>query len=336
MAEAEDHKYRFITRSARMALSTIAACGVAPSPENFAVFYVYAEKRHPELNMLIDRLMAEQRPFTQEVCASLQQKVLSPDRDLRAVREANECLSRTLKATQRDIGEARQITADFGTVLAEHADLDPRHQREPVGPSGDMGQIMEQLARVQARLKQSEDEVTALKTRLAEVERSVDIDALTGLANRRYLDENLEKIAGACRENGRGIGVLMADIDFFKTFNDKHGHAVGDHVLRLVARVIRDSVRPGDIVARYGGEEFTILLPGASVEDSRLVAKRIIDQLRGRSFLERHSGRPLGAVTLSIGLAVLTGDETGDAVLRRADRALYRAKSNGRDQIWGG
>lgn len=334
MVADEIFRQQRIAQFAQMAISTMLSAGVPLTPENYAVFYAYAENRLPDLNASMDRLFAEKRVFDAELCAHLYHEFLGAGDELDAVREVNEHLSQTLAATQRNIGDARQITQDFGTALKRHG--------EP-GSSGDQGEeaklehevatVVDQLAAVQARLQKSEEEVADLKSRLAEVEQQARIDALTGLANRRYLDEHLDEMVTACRAQGQSFSVLMADIDFFKAFNDQHGHAIGDQVLRLVARTILDNIRPGDVAVRYGGEEFAILLPDAGLEEGLEVAERINVSLRGRGFIERHSRRRLGNVTLSIGVASLDADEMIDATFRRADRALYMAKSNGRDRV---
>lgn len=146
-------------------------------------------------------------------------------------------------------------------------------------------------------------------------------DGLTGLANRRRLDADLA-------EGSTDIGptsAIMIDVDHFKAVNDKHGHQVGDEVLRRLATTLADNVRRGDVVYRYGGEEFCIILPGASIEEARRVGHRIVGAARTITL-------PDGShITVSVGVA----DGTGDAVygtLQSADRALYAAKEQGRNQ----
>lgn len=156
-------------------------------------------------------------------------------------------------------------------------------------------------------------------------------DALTGLLRQdvfmRALHNELQRI----RHDDSTSGLLMIDIDFFKRVNDTYGHRSGDHVLQSVARLIRDCVRPQDLVARYGGEEFTVILPGAGHDTAWAVAERIRSSVEQFPFLV--DGTTL-KLTLSIGISIAHGGgTTTEALIRTADRALYDAKNSGRNRI---
>lgn len=158
------------------------------------------------------------------------------------------------------------------------------------------------------------------------------VDMLTGLFNRRYLEETLPlELARAARQTG-SVGVLMIDIDHFKRYNSRHGHDGGDALLRGMGSLISSHIRKGDIACRYGGEEFTLILPGADIDGAALRANAIRVAAQGLAI--SHRGTPLGTVTLSAGIAAfpLHGN-TADEVLRAADVALLRAKANGRNRV---
>lgn len=157
-------------------------------------------------------------------------------------------------------------------------------------------------------------------------------DPLTGLFNRRFLDEALPLEEGRARRSGGGFGVVMFDLDRFKQLNDTCGHDAGDAALRAFAKLLQGSVRSGDIACRYGGEEFVLVLPGLSLADAVHRAERIRWAL-SRQLLE-HCGEMLGPVTVSAGVAAYP-DQGSDVatVMRAADRALYRAKENGRNRV---
>jgi diguanylate cyclase (GGDEF)-like protein len=191
--------------------------------------------------------------------------------------------------------------------------------RKPFEPS-------ELLARVHAavRNKALQDE---LRLRNAELELVSRTDALTGLHNRRHLEEQLQRLAGA----GDHLAVLLCDIDRFKQVNDTRGHAAGDEVLRVVAGRLREAARPGDLPGRWGGEEFLVVLPGTGPEEAAAQGERV---RRAVAATLVPLAEPL-AVTTSVGVAAGTGDGW-EGLVRRADTGLYAAKEGGRDRVVAG
>jgi len=159
-------------------------------------------------------------------------------------------------------------------------------------------------------------------------------DGLTGLLNRTAIMEMLRKeLARAARE-GNALSLLMVDLDRFKQINDTHGHAAGDAVLRESARRMQDTIRSYDGVGRYGGEEFLIVLPGCDGKSALVQAERVREIFAAAPFLtEQHNM----VVTCSIGASsrVRPSEADGDALLREADLALYRAKGDGRNRVGG-
>jgi diguanylate cyclase (GGDEF)-like protein/PAS domain S-box-containing protein len=169
--------------------------------------------------------------------------------------------------------------------------------------------------------------------RLREALRSQSIkDPLTGLYNRRYLTEMLERETRRCVRSEQPLGVLMLDLDHFKKFNDTYGHDAGDTVLREAAAFLSKSIRAEDIVCRFGGEEFVVILPTADLDASYARAERIRSKLHDLTVL--HQGQSLGMITVSIGVASLPLHGTSpNALFAAADAALYRAKREGRDRV---
>ncbi len=157
-------------------------------------------------------------------------------------------------------------------------------------------------------------------------------DHLTGLFNRRYMEETLERELLRASRRRHTLGIIMLDVDDFKQFNDTYGHAAGDAILHRLGGLLLEQVRGEDIPARCGGDEFVIVLPDASRDVARERAERI--RAHARRINLQFEGRPLGVVTLSLGIAAFPQDgATGAAVLRTADLALYRAKKAGRDRV---
>lgn len=157
-------------------------------------------------------------------------------------------------------------------------------------------------------------------------------DALTGLFNRRYLDEALPRELARSARSGQSVGIVLFDLDHFKRLNDDSGHLAGDAVLREIGALVRKTLRGGDIACRYGGEEFILVLPDASLDASARRAEALREAI-GRTSAE-FKGQRLGPLTASFGVAVFPlHGSTPEEILEAGDRALYRAKSEGRNRV---
>ncbi len=167
----------------------------------------------------------------------------------------------------------------------------------------------------------------ALEEANEKLSRQATIDVLTGLPNRRVLDERVEFEFRFALRHKTPLSVLLLDLDNFKKINDQLGHAEGDRVLQAAAQVLRDKMRATDLAARYGGEEFVVLLPGADTDGAILFAERVRAGLR-----ELQGGN--GAVTASLGIASIDATTSGGKrLIQRADEAMYEAKRSGKDRI---
>ena len=187
----------------------------------------------------------------------------------------------------------------------------------------------ELTARVHAalRTKRLQDELRDLNGELA---RLAHTDNLTGLANRRYLDEELTRLTARSNRHGGPLSILLIDGDHFKRVNDAHGHQVGDEALIALAARLAERLRAEDVIGRWGGEEFMVMLPDIERRGAETVAEALRRHVSDRP-LETSAG-PI-PLTISIGWAFKGSEDTADDLLRRADSALYEAKSGGRDRI---
>ncbi len=155
---------------------------------------------------------------------------------------------------------------------------------------------------------------------------AADTDALTGLGNRRKLDDVLQRLLHADRRQRLPFSLLMLDLDYFKAYNDDFGHQAGDDALREIGRLLRVALRPRDIAVRYGGEEFVLLVHGVRMPQLPVIAERILQAIRDNQW-------PLLPITASIGGAEVCGADSTATLLQRADASLYSAKRNGRDRF---
>jgi diguanylate cyclase (GGDEF)-like protein len=157
-------------------------------------------------------------------------------------------------------------------------------------------------------------------------------DPVTGLFNRRYMEETLDRDVSRAARRNDSLAVAMCDLDNFKAFNDSFGHEAGDLVLRQVAEVLAAQVRYGDVACRYGGEEFVLILPEVTPEVAHARSESLCKAIEALTI--SHRNRTLAKVTVSVGLAVYPRDgSTGEELIRAADRALYRAKNEGRARV---
>lgn len=187
----------------------------------------------------------------------------------------------------------------------------------------------ENLTRLNQELmmrSQELEQMVALSQQLATT------DSLTGLHNRRFLDENLGSIFALAKRHGDPLCVVLLDVDFFKQINDEHGHASGDEVLKQLADLIRLGIRDSDTSARMGGDEFAFVLPRTTVEQGAVFANSLLERTRAHGF-KLPSGKTLN-VTLSMGVVQLTDDiHSMEALYGAADRALYESKHRGRNRV---
>jgi two-component system cell cycle response regulator len=159
------------------------------------------------------------------------------------------------------------------------------------------------------------------------------VDGLTGVNNKRYFLEYLEREMGRCHRYGRPLTLMMFDIDFFKKINDVHGHLAGDYVLRELSQTIKRMVRKEQCFARYGGEEFALVVPEDGLEKSRIFAEKIRQTIEKKQFVFENQEIP---VTLSLGVADMTADMVEPLqFIKVADANLYKAKKTGRNRVVG-
>jgi len=191
--------------------------------------------------------------------------------------------------------------------------------------------IDERKKRQQQRVKRLGEKLREVEKELGSVRKEMELDPLTRLYNRGALDLQLERTASMSFFSQSPACVFMVDIDHFKLVNDTHGHPAGDAIIQQLAdRLVSTFPRKTDFVARYGGEEFCVLLPGANLEVCQRLGERLLEVVRGESFRYQEISIP---VTVSVGVAELMPGETVPIWIERVDRALYRAKESGRNQM---
>ncbi|KAF1023760.1 MAG: Diguanylate cyclase DgcM [Pseudomonas sp.] len=234
-----------------------------------------------------------------------------------------EQLARSAKRVQNQEPDAQFPREHF---VLEIAQLGQSMQGMTQSLLGKERELQDTNASLEATVAQR---TAALTQANAELLNLASHDGLTGAYNRRRFDEKLAECNLLFRRSGRAFALLLIDVDHFKRINDTHGHAVGDDVLRQLARLIQETTRVTDFVARYGGEEFAVLLPEIEAPNSPdVVAEKI------RAAIAQAHFAVVGPVTVSIGIGIAdAADGTTTELIKRADQQLYRAKSSGRNRV---
>jgi diguanylate cyclase len=336
---SRDSKYTMAI--ARIALEQIAFLDLPADPDSFAVWYAYAAAQNPLINEQINGLLSGNSTLSIADIDRISDDYLSPIRTSTRLQNTGIEL-----ATEVD-HIVDLVEAAAGSAATYRADLTNAHRE--LGSPLDRGAIRAVVQTLVQSSKEMEHRNRTLETALRVSKQVIETlqgdvekirseslkDALTSLANRKHFDQVLGQTI-ATLANGADqppLSVLLIDIDHFKQFNDQHGHQVGDDVLRLIGRSLKESVKEQDTAARYGGEEFSVLLPNTDLDGARVVAENIRAAIGQKVLRRRSTGEALGRVTVSVGAAKYQQGETLDGLMERVDRLLYAAKQAGRNMV---
>src|SRR5262245_46062711 len=323
---------------AEIALGQIKALRQPAIPRNYEIWYTYATGYNPSLNQTINETLARTGTLSAKDLDDIYNSFLSPSR----------LTDRIDIVGSKVVDEIDQITAMIeaavGTTSSYTESLVDVSQRLGTTDRDGLRSIVEILVRstreveqtnqsLEARLRASKQEINQLQENLETVRNESLTDPLTGLANRNYFDQMVERAVGDANCKEEKLSLLMNDVDHFNAFNDSYGHLTGDHVLRLVAQAVKQNVKGQDIAACYGGEEFAIILPNTPLQQALTVADHIRRAVASKELIKRSTGENLGRITISVGVAMLHRQDAVQQLIERADACLYAAKRNGRNLV---
>ena len=317
-------------------MQSMALHGVDPTPANFAVWFHFHMGEPKTLKQTIDVLLANKCAIDKMVCQDLFAMYVSASKDGASFDvERTDRLTSIVDAAQRFLATAITDNQEQLQTLDGIADqvtpgADPRALIQQL--VNELSQATNRATNLEESFAATSKELDQVRKSFSQAEQQAHTDELTGLANRRSLNQFLRSAQARAMEVGEPLSVLLFDIDHFKSFNDSYGHQVGDQVLRLVAKILQQSIREHDLAARYGGEELMIVLPGAQLSTAVAIGERIRMTLAGRTLRRRLTGEPLCTVTTSVGAAQFRPGESSDALVSRCDAALYAAKTAGRNR----
>ncbi|SHN70923.1 diguanylate cyclase [Bradyrhizobium erythrophlei] len=335
MSSAPDEiDFDYATTLADRANGFMAQHRVPPTPENFAVWFFYAMGGSLTLKKTIDILIANKRKFDSLVNRDLYVTYVRPYSDPGLSDDIPDQVHAVIASAQEFLATAisdnRSQMESLGEVSSEcQAVADPRPIIEKL--LKELSSATSRSTALEANFLRTTQDLDQIRDSLKLAEQHSNTDPLTGLANRRSLEAFLRTAQITSMEAGTPLSILMIDIDYFKTFNDSYGHQVGDQVLRLVGRVLQESVRDCDHAARYGGEELIAVLPGATLDVCAEVAERIRRRIGEARLTRRATGEEISSVTISVGVAQFRMAESAEGLIERCDRALYQAKRSGRN-----
>jgi diguanylate cyclase len=231
---------------------------------------------------------------------------------------------RSIINSKNDLGElGHSISQHLGLIMTA---MQEYRTEEDTRESA----LTAQLADMQKKLHEMESLAEVAQQAIEEQRKKAMHDALTGLPNREAYDERLEQEVTRLKRYGNKLSLMVCDIDLFKRINDNYGHLAGDKVLKIIAKSLQVNIRDSDFIARFGGEEFVALMPETSKEEAKLVAEKLRQKIENSPFSFKKE--PV-QITISFGISEFAQDETADEVFSRADKALYEAKDNGRNQV---
>jgi diguanylate cyclase len=310
--------------------------GVTPTPGNFAVWFAYARGASPELKRAIDALIAAKKPFDANANQELFAIHLAPSSASKIIGDIPERMKSVMTAAKRYVAAAiadsrTHIDAIGGVAEQAENGGDPKFLVQAL--MSELTQAAARASELETHLSETSREMDAIRESLNEAEARANTDPLTGLPNRRALDEFLGASQLAALEKSEPLSVLLIDIDHFRKFNDKHGHGLGDQLLRLMANALRERVRGTDLPARYGGDELIAVLPGAQLAACEAVAELIRKSISECRITRRSTGDVLPGITVSIGVAQFRPGESMAELVERCNRAVSLAKRIGRNRV---
>ncbi len=325
---------------ARKVLPFMGDNRIPATPQNYMIFYLYYEGGSEMIKRVVDEQLTSSKPWDDATTERIFQQLFSAEANLNWYR-FNERLAEQIKAMSEGLLEETSSTADvanqtsrrINTAIKEAAKL---YEIKEVAAwlkevIGEISQVEDVSRSLGLSLSEKNAEIEDIISTLNEVEFLALTDELTQLANRRAWDARIEEAFNKFIDEGRPSCVIMVDLDDFKKLNDTYGHLVGDRALKEVALALMGRLRGEDLAARYGGEEFACLLADTELDKGVIVAEQLRLRLEMTNFTVR--GEPV-LITASFGVAkFMPQDASPQAVVGRADQALYLAKSKGKNQV---
>ncbi len=322
----------------RLALPLMSKFKIPTDPLNYAVWYEYVSGQNAELKQAIDDLVGQGGSIEVEVCEELYRRFLAPSDDVE-IAQIRDSLRRILAEVLQHILDAGGETGRYKDLLQNYAGKSltgasrDKFREIVVTLLKETQALEKKTTQTEMKLNAGAQAVESLRKELERVREAATTDALTGLANRRAFDIEIQRAIEHADDENADLCLLFIDVDFFRRYNEMHGHLVGDEILRFISRNLKQCVRGRDLACRFDSDEFAVILPGTQMFGAIACANNIQGTVSSQKLRRRSTKDQIGNVTLSIGIAAYRKGESSEEFQKRAAQALFRAKSSGRDRV---
>lgn len=310
---------------------------VSAIPINYALWYTYVSNDSPELKNALDQAIQHNQSLSESKTKELYRQYLAENQEVTAW-ELRQSLEAMLIELSQSIADTRTETNSFKSTMDNCVDDLVKVEKEGLSIEEVMSLVRNLVKETQnirrstmsfnSALSEAQREIGVLRTQLEQSQQEALYDALTGLCNRRYFDEELANHALHPK-----LFLFLVDLDHFKKINDNYGHVMGDLVLKATAKKLQACCRDGAQAFRFGGEEFAIIVPNTNFSRARSLAETMRKSIEKIGVKDKRSGEILGDIRASIGIAELKKGMNPLALIEQADKQLYEAKRLGRNRV---
>ncbi len=311
---------------------------IAATPENYALWYTYVENTDPELSKEMNYILESFGFCPTATGDQLYKDYIASKKEAKIDR-----LKKNVEKLVQDVSSSMDDTlsnthAFTATIDKSFSNLE-KIQNDDLSAKDAMDVIRQLVSESQeirhstqflnTQLNNASQEIARLKSQLDRVNKVALFDSLSDLYNRRAFDDDLASLINSNQD----FCLIFIDIDHFKAFNDEYGHLFGDTVIRAIAKRLQSSCQSGITAYRYGGEEFALLMPQKNLRISCQFAEMLRSSIEKLNVKDRRTNKQVKSITASFGVAEYVEDDTSESIIERADRKLYKAKDNGRNQV---